>query len=136
MHATEQPTKELVRSFFQTLSSGDLEQLRGLFHEDAVWTVMARDIPGAGAHHGRDEIIDEFLAPVRGTFAPGDPKVEIQNLIAEGPWVAVEAMGRGHFGDGREYDNTYIFVVEFEDGKVRTLREYMDTQYVSTLTEP
>ena len=134
MPQAEEQNKQAVRSFFETLSSGDLERVRGLFHEDATWTVAARDIHGAGTHVGRDEIVDGFLAPVRGLFAPGDPKVDIQNLVAEGPWVAVEAKGRGHFADGRVYDNTYCFLLELEDGKVRTLREYMDTQYISTLT--
>ena len=45
----------------------------------------------------------------------------------------MEAKARGHFTDGKEYDNSYVFLLELEDGKVRTLREYMDTQYVSTL---
>ena len=129
----EERNKEFVRSFFETLSAGDLERLRQLFHEDATWTVVARDIPGAGAHAGRDEIIDGFLGPVRGLFEPGDPKVEIENLVAEGSWVAVEAKGRGRFADGKAYENSYVFLLELEGGRVRTLREYMDSLYVSTL---
>jgi ketosteroid isomerase-like protein len=134
MPEAEEANKQAVRSFFETLSSGDLERLRGLFHEDATWTVVARNIAGAGAHEGRGAIIDEFLGPIRGLFEPGDPKVEIKNLIAEGSWVAVEGKGSGRLGDGTEYDNDYVFVLELEDGKVKTLREYMDTEYVSTLT--
>ncbi len=133
MPEAEERNKELVRSFFETLSAGDLEQLRQLFHEDATWTVVARDIPGAGAHEGRDEIIDGFLGPIRGMFEPGDPKVQIENLVAEGPWVVVEAKGRGRFADGKAYDNSYVFVLGLEGGRVRTLREYMDTHHVSTL---
>lgn len=131
MPETEERNKDVVRTFFETLSAGDLERLRELFHEQATWTVAARAIPGAGDHHGRDEIVDGFLAPIRGRFAPGDPKVEIRNLVAEGPWVAVEAHGLGHVADGAVYDNNYVFFLEVEDGKVRTLREYMDTQYVT-----
>jgi ketosteroid isomerase-like protein len=135
MPSEEEQNKQAVKLFFETLSNGDLERVRGLFHEDATWTVAARDIPGAGAHEGRDEIVDGFLAPIRGLFAPGDPKVHIENLIADGRWVAVEARGRGHFADGRAYDNTYCFLLELEGGKVRTLREYMDSQYVASLTQ-
>jgi len=134
MPEAEERNRQAVRTFFETLSSGDLEKLRRLFHEDATWTVVARGIAGAGTHAGRTAIIDGFLAPIRGMFAPGDPKVEITNLIAEGSWVAVEGKGRGKFADGRDYDNDYVFLLELEDGKVRTLREYMDTLHVSTLT--
>jgi uncharacterized protein len=64
----EERNEKLVRSFFETLSSGDLERLRPMLHEDATWTVMATGIPGAGQKKGRNAIIDEFLAPVRGIF--------------------------------------------------------------------
>jgi ketosteroid isomerase-like protein len=133
MPDTAERNKEVVRLFFETLSAGDLERLRDLFHEHATWTVVAHEIPGAGDHHGRDAIVDGFLAPIRGRFAPGDPKVDINNLVAEGPWVAVEARGRGHVADGTVYDNNYVFFLELDKGKVRTLREYMDTQYVTAV---
>lgn len=66
MANSKQGNAELVRSFFETLSTGDLERVRPLFHEDATWTVMADAIPGSGTHAGRDAIVDGFLAPVRG----------------------------------------------------------------------
>jgi uncharacterized protein len=133
MWGLEQANGEVVRSFFETLSTGDLERVRPLFHEDATWKVMADGIPGAGTHVGRDVIVDEFLAPVRGMFEPGDPKVLIDNLIADGPLVAVEARGLGRFADGREYSNRYSFVLEVEGSLIRAIREYLDSYYISTL---
>jgi ketosteroid isomerase-like protein len=130
---TQQTSAELVRHFFETLSTGDLERVRLLFHEDATWAVMADGIPGAGTHVGRDTIVDAFLAPVRGMFEPGDPKVTIDSLVAEGNLVAVEARGRGRFADGREYSNRYAFVLEVQDGLVVAIREYLDSYYISTL---
>jgi len=38
---------------------------------------MATTVPGAGRTEGGDAVIDEFLAPVRGLFAPGDPMIEL-----------------------------------------------------------
>ena len=66
MSNSEEKNEKLVRSFFETLSTGDLERSRPMLHEDATWTVMATGIPGAGQKKGRNVIIDEFLAPVRG----------------------------------------------------------------------
>jgi ketosteroid isomerase-like protein len=106
-----QTNAQVVRHFFETLSTGDLERVRALFHPDATWAVMCDGIPGAGMHSGRDVIVDEFLAPVRGMFEPGDPKVQIDSLVADGNLVAVEARGRGRFLDGRPYENRYAFVV-------------------------
>jgi len=133
MGELEAKNEKIVRHFFDTLSSADLEKLRPLLHEDAVWGTMATGIQSAGDKHGRKEIIDDFLGPIRGIFEPGDPKVLIQNLVLQGPYAAVEAKGLGKLKNGKDYNNRYAFFLEIKDDKVIALREYMDSYYVSTL---
>jgi ketosteroid isomerase-like protein len=132
MGLEEERNTELVRTFFATLSSGDLDGLAAFFDGASEWTVCATGIPGAGTHRG-GAIVGEFLRPVRGMFEPGQPKVELTNVVAAGRWVAVEATGRGRFRSGAPYENHYSFWLELDGGIVRTLREYMDSQYVATL---
>jgi len=129
----ENRNEKIVRTFFETLSSGDMERLRPLFHEQATWTGMVTGLPGAGEKKGRKAIIDDFLVPVRGMFVDGDPKVLIEHLILQGPYAAVEARGVGRFKNGKEYLNHYAFIIEIKDEKIFALREYMDSYYVSTL---
>jgi uncharacterized protein len=133
MDEVEAKNEKIVRNFFDTLSSGDLDKLRLLLHEDAVWAIMFTGVQGAGDKHGRRAIIDDFLRPARGMFVPGDPKVLIQQLILRGPFAAIEAKGLGKFKNGRDYNNRYAFFIEIKDDKVIALREYMDSYYVSTL---
>jgi len=134
MGDVEKHNEQIVRHFFETLSSGDLEKLRMLLHEQATWNVMATGIHVLGEKKGRKEIIDDFLKPVReGLFEPGDPKVLIQNLILEGPHAAVEAKGLGKMKNGKDYNNRYAFMIAIKDEKIFALREYMDSYYVSTL---
>ena len=129
----ENASEEFVVKFIAVLSTGDLEKLRPMVHEDAVWTAMGKSIPGAGAHNGRKGIIDEFLAPVRGLFEPGEPKVEIQLMISKGPYVAAETRGVGTLKNGKPYDNQYVWVFELKDGQLYRLREYMDTAYIMSV---
>ena len=126
-------SERLFLKFFETLSSGDLERIRAVFHDDAVWQVQVKGIHGEGSHRGKKAIVDDFLAPVRGMFKPGDPKVELISIASKGPLVIGEAEGRGTFTDGRPYENLYAFAIEFRDGKVYRLREYMDSFYVAKL---
>lgn len=126
-------SEKVVLDFFHTLSTGDLEKVRPLLHEEATWTPQVQGIPGAGVHRGRKGIIDEFLAPVRGLFEPGDPKVVIDNIVSKGPLVAVETRGVGRMRNGKEYRNVYSWWVEVRDGKIFAIREYMDSHYVATL---
>jgi len=48
--------------------------------------------------------------------------------------VIIEMTNRGKLGNGKDYENEYCFVFEVENGKVRRVREYVDTQKVVTLT--
>jgi uncharacterized protein len=133
MIKTNSESERLAVEFFNTLGTGNLEAIRALLHEDATWIPMVRDIPGAGKHVGRKGIVDEFLAPIRGMFRPGDPKVDIKTITSNGPLVMMETHGLGALADGRTYDNHYAWAVEIKDGKIFAIREYMDSLYVSRL---
>ena len=133
MVAASNDYERLYLEFFATLSSGDLERIRATFHENAIWQVQVKGILGEGTHRGRNTIVDEFLAPVRGMFKPGDPKITVITMASKGSFVIGECVSRGAFADDRPYENLYVFVLEFEDGKVRVLREYMDSFYVAKL---
>lgn len=124
--------EQLALDFFTALSSGDLDKLRPFLNENSVWEPMVKDIPGAGAYKG-NAIIDEFLAPVRGMFADGDPKVHVQTIFSDGDFVAVESYSDGKLQDGRTYYNRYSWVFRMNNGKIGTLHEYMDSHYVARL---
>jgi uncharacterized protein len=126
----ETHNERLARTFFETLSSGDLEALRPQLHVDGSWEATGKSIPGAGITRGRDKIIDELLAPVRGLFVPGDPKIEILRIFSKGPWVAAETEAHGTLASGRPYDNRYAWIFEIKDDKIFAIREYMDTGYI------
>jgi uncharacterized protein len=126
-------SERLVRSFFTTLSAGDLDRLGAFFDDDSTWTICARDIAGAGTHTGRDAIIEGFLRPVRGLFEPGQPTIEVTRVLVDGRFVAVEAAGRGRLLNGNEYDNRYAYVIELDGATVRSLSEYMDTHHAASV---
>lgn len=125
--------ERLVLQFFATLSNGDLEGVRALLHPDATWTAQVKGVPGAGTHTGHKGIIDEFLAPVRGLFVPGDPKVTVDSIASKGSLVMAETRGTGKLSDGRPYSNLYAWGIEIADGKIKVLREYMDSHYIVQL---
>jgi len=133
MSDQEKNNEALVRNFFEVLSAGDLDTLRGMFRKDACWTAMSKEIPGAGPHPGRDHIIDEFLAPVRGMFIEGDPKVIIHKLTAKDNMVYAETQAVGTFQAGNMYDNLYCWAFEIIDGQIDQIREYMDSHYVMSV---
>jgi ketosteroid isomerase-like protein len=133
MVSARTPQEQLVLDFFRILSSGDLEATRATLHADATWQPMVEGIPGSGIHGPRDKIVDEFLAPVRGLFKPGDPKTTVLRMVSGGDTVMCESRGVGTLQDGRTYDNRYAWSIDVRDGRIFAIREYMDSHYVATL---
>ncbi len=130
MTTARNANEQIVVDFFIKLGVGDLNKLAELLHVDMTWTVMNSDIPGSGRHEGRDHILNEFLAPVRGLFKPGDPKVHVDNLVSSDDCVMAETRALGERADGRQYNNRYAWAFELRDGKIKNVREYMDSYYV------
>ena len=135
MDETDERACDVVRRFFAALSDGDLEAMRPMLHPDATWEVM-RAVPGERMTIGREAIIDEFLAPVRGRFVAGDPKVTVHTLFASGDHVAAETQADGTMRDGSEYHNRYAWMIELEGSLVRSVHEYMDTAYARSSYRP
>jgi len=131
MVAPKNANEKAVVDFFAALSSGDLDALAGHLHEDMSWEPMVKDIPGAGLHRGRDTVLNEFLAPVRGAFRPGEPKTHIDVMVSDGDRVMVESRAIGQRADGKPYDNRYAWSFELEGGKILKVREYMDSLYTA-----
>jgi ketosteroid isomerase-like protein len=127
------PQEQLALDFIRILNTGDLELIRAAFHPDATWRPMVDGVPGAGVHGPRDVIVDEFLGPVRGLFVDGDPKNIVDRIASSGDTVMMETRGSGTLKDGRQYNNRYAWSIDIRDGKIFTIREYMDSLYVATL---
>ena len=126
-------SEEAVRKFFDVLNSNNIEALRGLM-QGVTWRPMVKNLTSAPCYSG-DAIIDDFFVPVRGIFAPGDPKVEVVSLVAGETLVAAETPGSGELADGRPYNNRYAWFFTIENGKIVEIREYLDSLYVAGLSD-
>lgn len=121
-----------VRTFFDQLNTGDMENIRPLVRE-ATWRPMVKGLTSAESYSG-DAIVDAFLVPVRGIFRAGDPQVSIDLLVADEDAVAVETAGTGKLADGRDYDNRYAWFFRVRNGQITEIREYLDSLYVAGLS--
>jgi ketosteroid isomerase-like protein len=53
----------------------------------------------------------------------------VKSAIAEGDQLAVEVESEGDLKNGRQYRQQYHFAMQFRDGKICAVREYLDTQH-------
>jgi ketosteroid isomerase-like protein len=123
----------LVRRAFDRLAEGDGSAFLDLMADDFCWTITGGT--WAGTWRGKRAVRRELLAPLFAQFADTYTNTA-QRIIAQDDWVVIECQGRVTTTAGARYDNTYCYVCRFDEGQLRELREYCDTQLIATVLLP
>jgi uncharacterized protein (TIGR02246 family) len=121
----------VIRRYVAALEAGDEQAVRDLFATDASWTLAVGDLPISGTWAGRDAILTQFLATALSYHEPSSIRLEITGMTAQDDRVVLQWTSRARTRDGRPYKNDCIGVFTVQDGKIRAVREYMDTLYAS-----
>jgi len=125
--STEQSNKIAVKQFFEDLNAGRVDEVVAAYASDGCVETMGNTlISGESAY---DEIANA-VGSIYSVFPKG-LRFIVHDMVAEGEKVAVEAASVGEHISGQNYENDYHFLFEFHDGKLRKLREYMDTEQVT-----
>jgi hypothetical protein len=119
--------KSIVRQFFAALNRGDVAYIVDTYAPDGTVRTMGHTL--ISGTFSREQI----AATAGGIFEvfPEGLEFKIQDMVAEGEKVAVEATSEGRHVSGKIYSNEYHFLFEFRDGKLLRLKEYMDTERVT-----
>jgi ketosteroid isomerase-like protein len=120
-----------LRRYVAAVQDGDEATIRELFADDATWTLHAGDLPISGTWTGREQILGTFLTQAMAHYQPGSVALEITSLLAQDERVVLEWTSRARTLDDRPYENGCIGVFTVRDGRIQSVREYMDTLYAS-----
>ncbi|WP_246731487.1 nuclear transport factor 2 family protein [Methylocapsa sp. S129] len=123
--------KRAVMATWKAFASRDPAEIAAMFTEDAQWFAPpgnATAIALNATHHmmGKAKIV-HFIAVDFGKLFSRDVKVDFAGFYGDGNVVVVEQRLQATLSNGAPYDNDYCFVLELEDGRIRRVREYMDT---------
>ena len=124
--------KELVKTTWNAFVKGDIKTAFANMSDEISWLIPG-DLPNlSGLRKGKAGIL-EFARSASKIF-PSGLKSEIKRVYADGDTVIIELTNRGKVFNGKDYENEYCFVFEVEGGKIRRVREYVDTQKAKELT--
>jgi ketosteroid isomerase-like protein len=128
--------KRLMQEIFTGLAAGDSRLFIERMADDVRWTITGTT-RWSKTYDGKQAVLNDLLKPLR-DFIDGRIRLTAQRIIAEDDLVVVEARGTNNTTKaGMPYNNAYCYVFRFEDGKVKELTEYLDTELVATaLREP
>lgn len=113
---------ELVRRGDEAFNAGDMETLRELFAEDAVWHASGSGVL-SGVKRGREEILAYFAE--LGGRSQGTLKVTVNEIIG-GESHTVQLQHNHAEANGRTLDTDGVITFRIRDGKVIEGREYFE----------
>lgn len=128
---TSSTAKEIVLNAWQTFRTRDAGQIAALFAPDAEWIAPARNATAVALDHtdhmiGPDAIARFISSEMHRLFS--DIDIAFRAVHADGDNVIVEERMRATLPGGRPYENDYCFVFVVADGRIKQVREYMDTR--------
>ncbi len=125
--------KTVVKEFIVAMQNSNVEKLKTMITNDFSWWIIGKPeyLVTAGEHDK-----DYFLGFFKGgeLFSEG-PEFKIISIMAEDNKVATEATFKAKTAMGTFYENTYHFLFIIENGKVKRMKEYMDTFSAKRLLE-
>ena len=122
--------KQLIRAFYDAANRGAMDECLGYLADDVIWTNVG-STRYSGSFRGKSALIADLLQPVFGQLKAGIAST-VDNVIAEGDYVAVQSRGTAETTDGRPYNNTYCHVFRVAGGRIADVTEYLDTQLTAS----
>lgn len=122
--------KAVAFTFFERFSAGDIAGALNTMTEDATWWIPGRKdrSPAAGLYS--KEKIGRLFGRMVGALKDG-LRMTVISCIADSDRVAVEVESAGDLKNGRLYRQQYHMLLAFRNGKVSSVREYLDTQHAN-----
>lgn len=127
----EQQNKDIVASFMEVFSKGDVDAILSYLSESATWWVGGT-IDGISGTKNKTEF-GEMLTGLAASTKTGAIKLTPLAWTAEGNRVAVETESYSELKNGRVYNNLYHFVFEIRDGKIERIKEFLDTEHTRAI---
>ena len=117
--------KRVVKDWFDGLSNDatrELDTVGELLDPGASWWFLQ----DRSTVESRDSIVELLVTAIPRTF-PAGMRFQIDEMTAEGDNVAVLARSWAITRDGVDYHNCYHFLFRVREGRIYSIREYMDT---------
>jgi len=127
----EQRNQDLVAEFMEVFGTGEVERILSYMTDDATWWVGGT-LEGVSGEKGR-EAFGEMLGGLSSLTKTGAIALKPLKWTCQGERVAVETESYSELNNGRVYNNLYHFAFVLRDGKIASVREYLDTEHTRAI---
>lgn len=132
--AVSSSTRRVAMAFLSAYWRADLPAALALCHPEAI-IEFPKSISIVTPALIRD-VLPGIFADVYRRFVDARFDVSIDQSIAQGGAIFVEYRASGDLTTGRRFDCRYGVVLQVKEERVTFVRQYTDTQYISTELMP
>ena len=123
---------QTVKDFFAAIGRGDRQALEALVAEDIEWIIPGKNWPLAGTHRGHAGLAHLLETASKSIETSTEPR----EFIAQGDRVLVVGFARGKIkATSKTFEDDWVFAITVRDGKLTTIREYVDTQALARASQ-
>ena len=116
--------RRIALQWVECLAKDRLDDLTALGAPDATWWISGQKetspYTGTFPYADREKQMKEVFKDKKSSA------FTIRGITTEGDTVVIEGSPRFEFQDGRVYENDVVLKFVIKDGKVQSLREYLD----------
>ncbi|HXH55508.1 MAG TPA: ketosteroid isomerase [Gammaproteobacteria bacterium] len=126
-------TKQFVADFFNNLEIGQQDKFFSQVSPNVLWQVMGTH-PLAGIYRTKQEFIEHTFTRLH-KMLNGGPILKVNNIfiVEEEPVAIVEMLQLSSSIYGNPFNNTYCWIVKFQDSMIIEVRAYLDSALVQQL---
>lgn len=118
-------TKKYVEQVFNLLADGKLDEyLTQYVDENVQWTITGTNVL-SGLYTSRQDFIDRAIDRLKRSLEGGIHMI-IKNVYVDGDTGIVEMEAIATAKKGHPYNNQYVWIQRFENGKIVEARVYYD----------
>ena len=126
-------SKERLETLFGYLGSGESARFFEHVADDVKWTVMGNH-PLAGTYKGKEDFLSHTFKRLNRILKEG-VVLKVKWIIIEGDRAVVEMESLSTARNGMPFNNTYCWVVRFENDIIVEVRAYVDSALVQRLID-
>lgn len=121
--------KQLAREYIERIGRGEADAVVDMFTDDGAIivesnTLLPPEIRGKEALRG-------LLSSLPQMFPETGLKILIDDVTGEENRVSIRAHSDAVHVSGKKYQNRYHFLLYFEDGKISSSHEYLDSLHLT-----
>ena len=116
---------DYVKQVFALLENGEMDRYFSEYVDENVrWTITGTNVL-SGNYSSRRDLVDRAIARLNESLA-GRIRMEVHHIYVDGDTAIVEMSSIATAKKGHPYNNQYVWIQRFRDGKIIEARVYYD----------